>query len=69
MSGKVGMPFTAAMHPRGFGGLFSQKPHGQKVKRKRMAKATAHLASPAKQRKMMMKKVGPRTKPLGFPTG
>lgn len=68
MSGKVGMPFTPGLHPRGIGGLFSQKPSGLKVKRKRPSKLTAHLAVPSKK-KQLAKKTKPRTKPMGLPGG
>lgn len=66
MSGKVGMPFSAPLHPRGIGGLFSQKPHGIKVKKKRPSKLTAHLAVPAKK-KQLAGKAKIRTKPMGLP--
>jgi hypothetical protein len=69
MSAKKGAPFLTALHPRGFAGLFTQKPTGLKIKRKRPDKGTAHLAVPAKRKKMMTKKIGPRTKPLGLPNG
>ena len=64
MSGKVGMPFTAALHPRGFGGLFSFKPIGLKIRKKRPNKAVAHLAQPSKvMRKRGTVMVKPPQKP------
>ncbi len=61
MAGKPGMPFTAAFHPRGFGGLFTPKPTGLKVPKKRPSKMTAHLASPSKRSKIVMKKKGKKS--------
>ena len=68
MAGKVGMPFTGALHPRGIAGLFAFKPKGLKVNKKRPSKLTAHLAVPSKKRQIMAKgKL--RTKPMGLPGG